>query len=206
MKPPDLPLAGRLRPVVVSRRPHRRAHRVGGARARSARLRLDRRRVAGHRTVRRPAGAGPLRRVRQLAAPDRRADVGHSGAFSSGGRRPDDGRAGRGPGVHRGARPDDGSAGGRSRPAASRVPRQLHLRAGAQGVHHRPRPDHRDRPGAQVARDREGGGRLLRTAVGGHHRSSATRTAERCSSAPRRWRSCSDCADSPQSSLGHSLP
>ena len=46
------------------------------------------------------------------------------------------------------------------------LPRQLHLRAGAQGLHHRPRPDDHHRPGAQAARHREGGGRLLRAAVG----------------------------------------
>ena len=53
----------------------------------------------------------------------------------------------------------------RRRPAAARLPRELHLRAGAQGVHRRPRADDHRRPGAEAVRRREGRGRLLRAAL-----------------------------------------
>ena len=82
-----------LRPRVAARRPDRRADGLGGARARGARLRDDRRRLAGRRPLRRARRADPLRRVRQLAAPRRRADVGDRGAVGGGRRRPRRARA-----------------------------------------------------------------------------------------------------------------
>jgi hypothetical protein len=62
---------------VAARRPHRRPHRLGRPRARVPGVRVDRRRLAGRRPLRRACRADPLRRVRQLAPPRRRADVGH---------------------------------------------------------------------------------------------------------------------------------
>ena len=59
-----------------------------------------------------------------------------------------------------------GVVGAARRAAAPRLPRQLHLRAGAQGLHRRPRPDDHHRPGAEAARHREGRRRLLRAALG----------------------------------------
>ena len=60
----------------AARRPDRRADGVGRPRARGAGLRHDRRRLARRRPLRRPGRAAPLRGVRQLAPPGRRADVG----------------------------------------------------------------------------------------------------------------------------------
>ena len=39
---------------------------------------------------------------------------------------------------------------------APRIPRRLHLRAGAEGLHRRPRADDHDRPGAEALRRRRG--------------------------------------------------
>ena len=71
----------------------------------------------------------------------------------------------------------------RRRAAAARLPRQLHLRAGAQGLHRRPRADDHHRPGAEAVRGRQGRGRLLRAALGRPRATSATRAAARSSSA-----------------------
>ena len=86
-------------------------------------------------------------------------------------------RARRRPRLHRRAGDHDRRARPRRRAAAPRLPRQLHLRAGAQGLHHRPGADDHHRPGAQAARHREGGGRLLRAALGRARATSATPTA-----------------------------
>ena len=86
--PARVPIAGRLRPLVVARRPHRRAHGVGRARARGAGLRVDRRGLAGRRSLRRPARAAPVRRLRQLPPPRRRPDVGDRRALRGRRRRP----------------------------------------------------------------------------------------------------------------------
>ena len=66
----------------------RRAHGVGGAGPRGARLRVDRRRLARRRPLRGAAGAAPVRRLRQLAPPRRRADVGDRRAVGGDRRRP----------------------------------------------------------------------------------------------------------------------
>ena len=96
-------------------------------------------------------------------------------------------------------RPHDRRAGARRRPAAPGLPRQLHLRAGAEGLHHRPRPDDHHRPGAQAVRHREDRRRLLRAAVGcrlppgrdaGSHarrRAGLAGRRARCCAASRRW-------------------
>ena len=94
----------------------------------------------------------------------------------------------------------------RRRTAAPRIPRQLHLRAGAQGVHHRPRPDDHHRPGSQAARHREGGGRLLRAAVGGDHPPRRHARPDAARRARRRWPSCSGCAASRRSFPDRSSP
>ena len=52
------------------------------------------------------------------------------------------------------------------RAAAPRLPGELHLRAGAQGLHHRPRAHDHGRAAAQAVRRREERGRLLREARG----------------------------------------
>ena len=90
--------------ALAARRPDRRADGLGGARARGARLRVDRGRLAGRRPLRRARRADPLRRVRQLAAPRHRADGGDRGAVGRGRRRPRRGRLGRVPPAHDHAR------------------------------------------------------------------------------------------------------
>ena len=70
-------VAARLPHGVAEPRRDRRPDRVGGAGAGGARVRDDRRRAAGGRPVRRAGRADPVRRLRQLAAPRHRADVGH---------------------------------------------------------------------------------------------------------------------------------
>ena len=62
-----LRVASAVRPSMAARRPDRGADGLGGARARGARLRDDRRRLARRRPLRRAGRADPLRRVRQLA-------------------------------------------------------------------------------------------------------------------------------------------
>ena len=146
-----------------------------------------------------PPALDPLRRVRQLPPSGRRPDVGDGRAVCCGGRRPDDGRTRRRARLHRRARPGDRRARPRRRSAAPRLPRQLHLRAGAQGLHHRSRPHHRHRPGAQAARRREGGRQLLRAALGSGRPISTTSTGEPSPSAWHRWPSCSDYAASHRS-------
>ena len=189
--PPIFPSLGGYDRTLAARRPDRRAHGVGRARPRGAGLRLDRRRLAGRRPLRGPAGAGPLRRLRQLAPPRRRPDVGDRGAVGRGRRRPDHRWARRHPRVHRraGARHRRHRPG--RRPAAPRLPRQLHLRAGAQGLHHRPGPDDHHRPGPEAVRDREDRRQLLRAGVGRHppprrHPRPDARRRRRA-----RWPSCS---------------
>ena len=100
--------------------------------------------------------------VRQLPAPDRRADVGHGGALGGGrghARRP----AGRTniAAFTAALAITTGRAGAARGPAALRVPGQLHLRAGAQGLHRRPGPDDHHRPGAEALRHQQGRRRLL---------------------------------------------
>ena len=86
------------------------------------------------------------------------------------------------------------------RPAAARLPGQLHLRAGAQGVHRRARADDHHRPGPEAVRGARRERRLLRAAVG---RSSAPRRHPRADARRRRrlaGRSCSGCGASRPSS------
>ena len=87
-----------------------------------------------------------------------------------------------------------GVVGARRRPAAARVPRQLHLRAGAEGLHHRPRADDHHRPGAEAVRHRA---RARATSSSSSwdvaHATSATRSGGRWSSASARSRSSSGC-------------
>ena len=66
--------------------------------------------------------------------------------------------------LHRCAGPHHGGARAGSRTAAARVPRQLHLRAGAEGVHHRSRADDHDRAAPEAVRDREGEGNFFEQA------------------------------------------
>ena len=142
-------LAGYDRTLAPGRRA-RRHDRVGGAGAGGAGLRLDRRGVAGGRAVRRPGGAAPVRRLRQLPAPGRGADVGHRGPVGGGrGRRRHPAAATGFAASHGRPGPDHRAARPGRRAAAAGLPGQLHLRAGAQGLHHRARPDHHRRPGAR---------------------------------------------------------
>ena len=143
----------------AARRPDRRTHRLGGARPRGARLRDDRRRLAGRRPLRRARRAAPLRRARQLAAPRRRARW----------RRPRRCRPRRSAtssrGRHRRASPRSPIALALVRRASLALVAgllrlgflaELHLRAGAQGLHRRARADDHRRPGAEAVRRRQG--------------------------------------------------
>ena len=151
-----------LRPPVAAGRRDRRADGVGGARAGGARLRLDRRGLAGRSASTRRPGAlifyaafgssrhlvtGPMAATAALSA----AAVGDLAAPGS----------------------DEflqltitlglvvGALARRGRAPAARLPRELHLRARAEGVHRRARADDHHRPGAEALRDPEGRGRLL---------------------------------------------
>ncbi len=134
---------------------------VGRPRAGGAGLRRHRRGIARHRSVRGAAGARPLRRLRQLQASGHRADGRHRGPVGRGGPRPG-GRPVAGGRVHGRSGPGHRRARGARRAPPARVPGQFHLRARAQGVHHRTGPDDHRGPGAQAARHREGRWWLLR--------------------------------------------
>ncbi len=84
------------------------------------------------------------------------------------------GEAGARVGADRGTRPGDRPhyRGGRS--AASGVPRRVRLTTGAQGLHHRARPDDRGRSGAEVARPRAGRRGVRREGLGRSRPSWAT--------------------------------
>ena len=94
------------------------------------------------------------------------------------------------------ARDRDRVGGAARRPPAARVPRQLHLRAGAQGLHRRPRADDHRRPAAEAVRRREGGGDFfekLWDCLGNLGDTSGLTLAGRRSA---RSRSCSGCGGS----------
>ena len=99
--------------------------------------------------------------VRQLATPGHRADVGHRGAVGGDGRRDR-----RPPGQQPASLTMTGGAGDRHRHpgrcrgglAAARFPGELHLRAGAEGLHRRAGADDHRRAGADAVRRREGVG------------------------------------------------
>ena len=89
--------------------------------------------------------------------------------------------------LHRRPGPHDRRPGPAGRAPAAGLPGQLHLRAGAQGLHHRAGPDHHRRPAPQAVRGREGRGRLLRTGPGTSSPPSATPSGAPCPSASSRW-------------------
>ena len=130
-----------------------------------------------------PPALRALRRLRQLPPSRGRADVGDGRAVRRGGRRPDHRWPGRRARLHQCAGDHDRPLRRRSRAAAARVPRQLHLRAGAQGLHHRPRPDDHHRPAPQAVRVRARRGQLLRAALGLPRQPRTTPTPGRWSSA-----------------------
>ena len=179
-------------------RPRRRADGLGGARAGGAGLRHDRRRAAGRR---------PLRRARRRWSCTRRSAA---RATSSSGRcrRPRRCRPASSATSPRGGRDayvalTAGLALGR--PGSSRVAAGLlrlgflanvHLRAGAQGLHHRARADdHRRARCPSCSASRRATATSSRSS-GTSSPTSATPSGRRSRSASRRWRSCSGCAGS----------
>ena len=157
----------RLPAQLHPRRPARRPHGLGGAGARGAGLRVDRRRLARGRALR-GAGARSSSTPRSAArATSSSGPMAATAALSA-------------------AAVADLATGGtddfvaltialalvdrrhraRRRPAAAGLPRQLHLRAGAQGLHRRARADDHHRPDPQAVRHPQGRGRLLRAALG----------------------------------------
>ena len=158
-----------LPPVLGAGRRRRRADGVGGAGARVAGLRHDRRRPPGGRAVRRRTGAGAVRRARQLAAPRRLADV-RVGSPLRRHRRDVRARLGRLRRADRGAGPGHRRGRADGRPAAARVRRVDDLGAGAEGVHHRPGAHHPRRAAAQAVRGAERRRQLLREPLAPRHR------------------------------------
>ena len=131
-------------------------HRLGRPRARIARVRHDRRGLAGRRAVRGAGGPPAVRRVRQLPPSGGRADVGHRRALRRGRRRR---RRRTRPfvalhrdlrGQHRSSRSSPGCCGSGSSPSSSR--------ARAEGLHRRARSHDHRRPAAEALRGREGEG------------------------------------------------
>ena len=101
-----------------------------------------------------------------VAAPRHRSDVGNGCAVRRRCRRPRHGRSRQRPRVHRRARSHDRTVRLARRIVPPRIPRQLHLRARAQGLHHRHGADDHHGSGPQAARHRTSRRRLLRAALG----------------------------------------
>jgi alkyl sulfatase BDS1-like metallo-beta-lactamase superfamily hydrolase len=151
----DLHLAGRVRPALATRRRPRRPDGVGGARPGGAGVRDDRRRFAGRRPLRGAGRADRLRGVRQLPPPRDRADGGDRGALGRRGGRSRGRRLGHPRAADDHARARRRHPCPRRRVPAARLPGELHLRAGAEGVHHRPRADDHRRPSTEAPGRRE---------------------------------------------------
>ena len=156
-------------------------------------------RLPRRRPVRGARRAAALRRVRQLAPPRRRARCPRPRRCR---RRPSATLVAQGQpgfvGDHRRAgRHDRASSRSLAGPAAARLPRRLHLRAGAQGLHRRARADDHHRPGARsCSASRRASGDFFEQLWDLHRRTSATRAPRRSPSASSRSPSSSGCGGS----------